>query len=257
MISDEIQFPDTPFPLRDALVLLGRRGSEAHGTYVPPTDPDAIDDRDLMGICIPPARLYLGLSTWEHAEAIKGPWDVVLYDLRKFVRLLIKQNPNVIGMLWLEPEDYLFRSTVGHVLVASRLMFRERRSAFESFSGYAASQLRKMKGGAFKGYMGEKRKALVERFGFDTKNAAHLVRLLHMGIEYQLTGELRVRRTWDRDMLIEIKRGAWTLERVQRYADDKFAEIRDSYARSVLPESIDLVAVDDMLTGFIWGAMQR
>lgn len=77
-----------PFPLEPSLVLLGRRGSEAHGTYVPPTNPDSIDDRDLMGVCIPPAPWTIGLRQWEGSESIRGVWDVVLYDFRKFVRLL-------------------------------------------------------------------------------------------------------------------------------------------------------------------------
>lgn len=103
-LLDEIQWPDTPFALRPNLILAGRRGSESHGTYVPPTDPAAIDDRDVMGIVMPPADYAVGLKNWEGAEAIKGVWDVVLYDFRKFVRLLCKQNPNVMTLLWLREE---------------------------------------------------------------------------------------------------------------------------------------------------------
>ena len=248
---DTIQYPDTPFPLGPSLVLLGRRGSEAHGTYLPPTEPDAIDDRDLMGACIPPARYYLGLSRWEGAEAIKGQWDVVLYELRKFVRLLEKQNPNVIGMLWLEPEDYLFVSEEGRALIENRELFRGRKLAYQSFCGYASSQLKKMEGGAFRGYMGDKRKRLVEQHGYDTKNAAHLIRLLHMGEEYLRTGEMRVRRTWDRDMLVEIKRGGWKLEQVKEYAESRFARVRDAFEQSPMPDEPDHEAVDSLTTDIV------
>lgn len=249
------QFPDTPFPLAPSLVLLGRRGSEAHGTYVPPTDPDAIDDRDLMGVCIPPARFYLGLSSWEGAEAMKGPWDVVLYDFKKFVRLLMRQNPSVIGLLWLEDEDYLHVSPVGRELIAMRDAFRSRRLAHDAFAGYAMSQIKKMRGSEFRGYMGAKRKALVERYGYDTKNAAHLVRLLHMGEEFLRTGALAVRRTHDREMLIAIKRGMWTLERVQKYADDMFGAMREAYAKSVLPDELDVAAIDAFVVRTLRGAL--
>jgi len=34
------------------------------------------------------------------------------------------------------------------------------------------------------GYMGKKRRELVMRVGYDAKNAAHLIRLLRMGIEF-------------------------------------------------------------------------
>lgn len=243
MITEDIEFPDVPFDLKTSLVLLGRRGSEAHGTYIPSTDPNSIDDRDLMGICIPPVKYYLGLSSWEGAEAMKGPWDVVLYEFRKFVRLLMKQNPNVLGMLWLDEEDYLYKSPIGEALIKYRDLFRDRHVAAAAFSGYAMSQLKKMRGSEFKGYMGARRKALVEKHGYDTKNAAHLVRLLHMGIEYQRTGRLQVRRTTDREMLMDIKKGAWSLERVQRYAEDQLAEARKAEAESVLPIGIDEEAV--------------
>ena len=105
-ILDSIIYPDTPFLLPESLILLGRRGSEAHGTFLPNTH-NGIDDRDLMGIVIPPKNYYIGMKSWDVAEAINDPWDVVLYELRKFVHLLCKQNPNVLQLLWLEDEDYL------------------------------------------------------------------------------------------------------------------------------------------------------
>lgn len=243
----DVTYPDTPFPLWGSLVLMGRRGSEAHGTFVPSTDPNSIDDRDLMGVCIPPARYYLGISHWQGAEAIHGCWDVVLYEFRKFVGLLMKQNPNVIGMLWLEPEDYLYLSPEGRLLLEHRHLFRHREVAAAAFEGYAYSQIRKMHGGAFRGYMGARRKELVERIGYDAKNAAHLIRLLHMGQEYQETGELRVRRTWDREMLLAIKRGDWPLQSVKDYAEERFASLRASKRESVLPETLDENAIEALV----------
>lgn len=246
-MTDEIQYPDTPFPLMPSLVLLGRRGSESHGTFVPSTDPNSIDDRDLMGICIPPAEWTLGLRTWEGAESIKGVWDVVLYDFRKFVRLLCKQNPNVIGMLWLEQEDYLHVGEAGRLLIENRDLFRVRGAAYDTFVGYAHSQLSKMHALSFNGYMGEKRKQLVAKHGYDTKNAAHLIRLLHMGVEFLQTGSMHVRRTWDRDMILDIKRGGWGLERVRTYADTMFANMKKAKAESVLPETLDEDAINALV----------
>lgn len=208
----EIQWPDTPFSLNEHLVLLCRRGSEAHGTYVPSVDPNSIDDKDVFGVVVPPMDYYLGMKKWEGADSIKGPWDVVLYEFKKFVDLLCKQNPNVIGMLWLEDEDYLKATPVGRMLVDNRNLFINKKLFFKSFVGYAHGQLHHMENSACKGYMGDKRKQLVEKYGFDCKNAAHLIRLLKMGIEFLETGVLHVRRTHDRDQLVDIKKGRWTLE---------------------------------------------
>lgn len=255
----EVSWPDTPFPLSKALVLAGKRGSEAHGTYVPPEDPDGIDDRDIMGVCVLDRSYYLGLDTWNHAEAIKGPWDVVLYDIRKFVGLLCQQNPNVLSMLYLEPEDYLVSTAEGCYLRSARQLFRHRTRAFESFMGYANGQLKRMTSfGQFRGYMGAKRKALVEQHGWDTKNGAHLVRLLRLGHEYLSTGSMRVRREpFEVEMLLAIKRGHVPLVEVQKMAEAWFIACRNAYEVSPLPTEIDRTKVNRLLEDIIqghWGA---
>jgi hypothetical protein len=45
--------------------------------------------------------------------------------------------------------------------------------------------------------MGEKRKAMVRKYQYDVKNAAHLIRLLRMGAEFIESGNLQVYRTTD------------------------------------------------------------
>jgi hypothetical protein len=67
---------------------------------------------------------------------------------------------------------------------------------------------------AFAGY-GDKRKQLVLRHGYDSKNAAHLIRLLRMCVEFMKNGELVVSRP-DAAELLDIKAGKWTLEQVKR-----------------------------------------
>jgi uncharacterized protein len=241
-----IDWPDTPFPLESHLILAGKRGSEAHGTYIPPTDPNGIDDRDVMGIAIPPRKYYLGLSRWTDAESIKGVWDVVLYDIQKYVSLLVKQNPNVLSLLWLLPEDYYFRSPLGDRLIENRSLFASR-ACYKSFCGYANGQLSRMIHVSHRGYLGAKRKALVEKHGYDTKNAAHLVRLLHMGKEFLATGEMNVRRTWDVEMILEIKQGKWGIQRVYDYAAKLFDAVREAEKTSPLPPRLNMRAIDELV----------
>jgi hypothetical protein len=71
------------------------------------------------------------------------------------------------------------------------------------------------------GYMGQKRRELVRRVGYDAKNAAHLIRLLRMGIEFLTEGTMHVERA-DAPELLEIKRGAWPLEKVKAEAERLF-----------------------------------
>lgn len=51
--------------------------------------------------------------------------------------------------------------------------------------------------------MGQKRRELVRRVGYDAKNAAHLIRLLRMGIEFLTEGTLHVERA-DATELLDI-----------------------------------------------------
>ena len=75
------------------------------------------------------------------------------------------------------------------------------------------------------GYMGEKRRKNVERFGYDVKHGAHAIRLLRMGLEFLRTGSFNVDRTGiDAEEFKDIKRGRWPLERVREESERLFGE---------------------------------
>jgi predicted nucleotidyltransferase len=237
------------FDLESSCIILGYRGSIAHGTYVPQEDPNSIDDKDIMAVNIPPVPYYLGLQQYEGTEFFEGVWDTVIYELRKYVRLLLKCNPNVLSLMWLEPQDYIYIHPVGKKLIDSRKLFVSKQ-AFHSFVGYANGQLHRMTHQAYSGYMGAKRKGLVDKFGYDTKNAAHLVRLLRMGIEFLTEGELYVKRK-DSAELLEIKRGEWSLEKVKKVADDLFKLAHEAYVRSPLPNKPEEETIHKLLIDLI------
>jgi len=226
--------------IQEWAILLAYRGSVAHGMYVPDSDPNGIDDKDVMGVCVPPEEYYYGLRTFGSRgtkEIKEGVWDVVLYELTKAVRLLEKGNPNVLCLLWLDENMYLKTTPAGRMLIEHRDLFVGKH-VYYSFVGYAKGQLHKMTHGSFNGYMGAKRKALVEKFGFDTKNAAHLIRLLRMGIEFLSTGHMQVTRP-DAQELLAIKRGEWALERVHEEASRQSRLIEEALVRSSLPDKPD------------------
>jgi predicted nucleotidyltransferase len=248
LFSDHFQSPLN-------MVLGGYRGSIAHGTYVPSTDPHSIDDKDIMGVYIGKKEHYIGFEEREVLERKIDEWDVVLYELRKFVRLLLKSNPNVLMMLWLPEKYYIFKNVYGESLIKNRNLFVSK-YAYHSFSGYAYGQFHRMTNFKFEGYMGEKRKALVEKFGYDTKNASHLIRLLKMGIEFLTEGNLHVERE-DATQLISIKKGEWTLDQVKREADRLFALAQETYIQSKLPDKPESEKIERLLMQIIehyfWG----
>ena len=237
-----IEEQDSMFPHNT--ILAGYRGSIAHGMYMPNSDPNSTDDKDLMGVTIAPLDTYFGLKHFEQKETALREWDTVTYEFVKFVRLLTKSNPNVLSILWLEMQHYIHIGEFGHLLIDNRNLFVSK-SVYQAYTGYAYGQMKRMTAFEKKGYMGEKRKALVEKFGFDCKNSAHLIRLLRMGTEFLLTGELEVLRH-DAPQLLEIKRGEWSLEKVKGEAEHQFRRAEEAYDKSTLPAKPDFEAINKL-----------
>lgn len=227
-------------------ILLGYVGSISHGTYIP----SAIDDIDLMGVAIANEDVYFGMKNFEQKEYKKDQWDTVTYEIRKYFRLLLKQNPNVLALLWLRKEDYIFVSDIGQLILDNKNLFVSK-EAYYSFSGYAYGQLKRMEHHVFQGYMGEKRKKLVEKFGYDCKNASHLIRLLRMGIEFLNTGVLQVFRKDDADELKRIKTGEWTLEQVKEKSNELFDQAKESFEKSTLPKYPDVKNAEKLLISIL------
>ncbi|OHD80988.1 MAG: hypothetical protein A3J97_07370 [Spirochaetes bacterium RIFOXYC1_FULL_54_7] len=221
--------------ITDDLIFLGYRGSIAHGMYIPGTDPDSIDDKDVMGVFLAAPSHYIGtIKQKDVREQWYNEWDCVHYEILKLAGLLEKGNPNVLSLLWLEPHHVIHTSTAWDELLAIRDAFSSK-EVYHSFVGYANSQLHRMTHLAFDGYMGQKRKSLVQKYGYDCKNAAHLVRLLRMGIEFLTEGILHVERRNDAAQLLEIKLGQWSLEAVKKEAARLFALCEEAYIHSPLP----------------------
>ena len=312
VIGDPVSFVE--YPLRT--FFLGYRGSIAHGMFVPKNNPDSIDDIDLMGFVFGESRHYFGLHEWGSRgtrEIKQGQYDVVLYEARKAISLLLQGNPNIMSMLWLPQKHQLIQTDASRKLLAARSLFIGKH-VYSAFAGYAYQQLSKMetrdpsdlrnyialtseaklrgihpnhkgerieypsgydedsgearnarahgdesliqqlrhymKKGENLGYLGDKRKQLVLRHGFDAKNAAHLIRLLRMCIEFMRTGEMIVERP-DASELLDIKTGKWKLEDVKRLSDELFAEARSARDESKLPDEPQYDEAEKLLVSLV------
>lgn len=238
-------------------ILIGWRGSVAHGMHIPSTDPNSIDDLDIMSICVPPISHYYGMrefGTRGTLEIKENAWDIVAYEARKFIKMLARGNPNVISLLWLDKDMYIKLTPAGQLLLDNRDIFATKRM-HTSFTEYAKSQLYKMTHLAFEGYMGEKRKRLVQRFGYDTKNAAHLIRLLRMDVEFLKEGCMQVRRP-DAAELLAIKRGEWELKKIQEESDRLLLLASKLAAHSSLPDGPDWQEVNSLSVAVVRTAMK-
>jgi uncharacterized protein len=243
--------------------LLGWRGSIAHGLYLDPNDPSSVDDKDLMGICLGEPKHYVGLRQWgsQGTKEIKHEeWDVVYYDAKKMFSLLLQGNPNVVSLLWMDPEYYLIVTPAGQQILDNRQLFCSKQM-WKAFEGYAWSQHERMKRGEFKGHMGAKRKALFDQHGYDCKAAAHMIRLVRMARDLYTTGQLVVLRPDSRELLA-IKQGQHSLETVEEMFARTIEAASAACKSSSLPQEPDYAAAEVLLEKILqehlmseWGAV--
>ncbi len=91
-----------------------------------------------------------------------------------------------------------------------------------------------------------RRAELEERYGYDTKHAMHLCRLLKMGIEILEQGQVLVKRP-DRDWLLSVRRGALPYEELLLWVAEAEARLAAAEKTSSLPEKPDWVWAEELL----------
>lgn len=96
------------------------------------------------------------------------------------------------------------------------------------------------------------RAELERKFGYDTKHAAHLIRLMRCGLEVLQSGQLLVRRP-DADELVAIRQGSWSYERLIDESEALTTALADALAKTTLPEDIDRSWVDELALSAILG----
>jgi uncharacterized protein len=94
------------------------------------------------------------------------------------------------------------------------------------------------------------RAELERRFGYDTKHAAHLLRLLETGVEIIQTGELRTRRQ-NAAELVAVIGGALTFDQLVGRAAELEAQMSAAMLRSTLPDDVDHTFVDELLLSLV------
>ncbi len=336
--------------LETSTVFLTKHGSHAYGLNTPTSD------LDLKGVAIPPVEYFTGFSkTFEQAQSTEP--DCQIYDIRKFFKLAADCNPNIIEVLWTDPDDHLSIDIIFSPLLDYRHHFLSKKAKF-TFSGYAISQLKRINthykwlrnppktkpqrsdfnlpehptlpkeqlgavnaliqkkidswqldldglpqskinavqqqlekfledyytaqylptqyevagkvlgldnfveiaklereyNAAITGWhqyqdwlktRNETRAALEKNYGYDTKHAMHLVRLMRM-CEEILTQHVVVVKRPDREELLAIRNGAWTYDDLITWATAMDSKMNMLYQESTLQKSADINKLDEL-----------
>lgn len=115
-----------------------RAGSHAYGTNLPTSDVDT------RGVFIaPPSHVLSCIHTVEQAE--DKATDTVIYELKKFLNLAANCNPNIIELLFTDERNILHMHDAFRRIREHAHLFLSRK-AKHTFSGFAMSQLHRIKG---------------------------------------------------------------------------------------------------------------
>jgi hypothetical protein len=214
-------------------------GSTVHGTNVK----DGLEDLDLMAVVIEDQKTFAGFNatdTWTartkpmgvRSEA--GDVDWVGYGLRKYLNLALKGNPSILLALFAP-------------MTACRVMTREggelrllapdivSKAAYMPFRGYMRQQHERLLG--LRGQRNVTRPELVDAYGYDTKYAAHVVRLGLQGEELLLTGRISLpMRDADRELCIKVRTGGFSLAEASAQIIDAERRLDAAFSASPLSE---------------------
>jgi predicted nucleotidyltransferase len=113
-------------------------GSHSYGTNTPTSDVD------IRGVFIPEDSYVFGIMRMDQ-QISNDNEDRLFYDLRKYIRLLVDCNPNIIELLYVDKRHILEMTPLGAMLRDARNIFLSKR-VYYTFGAYAHAQIKRMEG---------------------------------------------------------------------------------------------------------------
>lgn len=240
---------ETDYSYLNSTIHLFIGGSEAHGAKL-----SSHSDFDLFGVYVPPMEEVIGIHNvaehfvWSTAGDKKrnGPTDIDMnmYSIRKWARMCTTGNPAAL--------EFLFVNSIApKKTVWDRFITPNTSSFISSHAGYhfqkfCEHMLRTLKGEGV-GKRGQ-RPDLIAEYGYDTKAAMHLIRVLNEGIELMETGRITLPRP-EKDFLIQVRQGAIsTLKELEAYTDGLFLKLELARVASKLPPVVNIGEVSTLVS---------
>lgn len=202
-------------------------------------------DEDVRGVALPPREWLVGFAppVRQHTYASQEA-DRVVHALPKFLHLALNGNPNMLDILFCAETSIRVLTVPGRELRAMRGAFLSKR-LYAAYAGYASAQLKRMH--SHNTAQGSRGRA-VQAYGYDPKNAMHLLRLLLTARRLFVTGELQIcLPAEDRTFLRAVRRGEYTAGEIQQWALEWDAECGGLARSSRLPDGPDFVLVQRWL----------
>jgi len=204
-------------------ILQAVTGSHAYGLN------HAASDIDKMSIFVAPTVDVAGLHWASKHESFSdaGPTgdDNTGHEIGKYLRLVLKSNPTLIELMFMNDYEILDETGQGLVALRDKVLYTE--GIRNAYYGYAKAQVERVK----REYPNHK-----------PKMARHAVRITHQGLELLSTGTTNV-KVHDRDWYFEFTE--LPFENMANIMDNWVQELGTK--ESVLPDKPDVRAVAEFL----------
>lgn len=234
----------------DTLLAIAEVGSTAHGISL-----EGTDDLDLTLIRIEPfdelvygseSRQSMMIRTQLEGERSRvGDIDLQIYTARKFTRLACGGNPSILNVLYV-PEYRHLAPWGWQEFRAGLRAYTPSIRAGSAFLGYMRQQMERWVG--TRGQKNVNRPELVEAYGFDTKYAAHLIRLGYQGKIYMETGTIPIPLPKPMaDAIKSLRTGGLTETEALKWARDIENELHEAIVISPLPQGPNIVGANRVL----------
>jgi len=263
-------------------------GSVAYGVS------DDTSDMDVYGFAIPPRNVLFPYSHGYILGFDKKPivfnqfqkhhikdvhkrkeYDITIYNIVKFFRLCMENNPNIVDALFVPERCILHSTAVGNHVRDNRKIFLSKK-VYHTFKGYAFSQLHKMRDKYAKDFVehcttynidieaplkdilapiGQDQEAvsrmlyIVAKIESNGKRSKRLKLIAKHGYDtkflyhlvrlvdecQQILEEKDLDLTRSREHLKAIRRGEWPVDKGIDYFEQKLILLEDLYKTSTLP----------------------
>lgn len=172
-----------------------------------------------------------------HIDAYEKNYDVAIYSIVRMFDLAADNNPNILDMLWVPDNCITHIDEVGHYIRKNRKHFLHKGS-YHRFRGYAHQQ--------FKRLQNSPRKDLIEKYGYDTKFAYHIVRLCLQA--EQILEKHDMDFSENSAFIKEVRKGRFTtVEALKEWYEAKEKDLDAWYLNSTLPHSPDRNKLKEIL----------
>lgn len=165
-------------------------------------------------------------------KAMRAIWDSLHTDIPYPVGDGQKFESTEDALYWGAAKGQGFSENFIEVLVREK-QYRSAKRGWDSYQTWLAQR-------------NEKRAELEKKFGFDSKHASHLVRLLRLAREILETGKVHVKRP-DAEELLAIRAGAWSYEKIIEFAESEDKKLDVLVKKSSLPKIPDMKFFDKLV----------